>query len=774
MTDYDYIVESFYTEYKLNVDELSKILLEYKHTESETEKTDLYNRFKKLYPEYEGKDLIGLTNESLMNNKTVKKILYFVQPPRDEATGRPTKFYSLKSHMLTELRNQRKDVKKRMKEASSRNDKVNEVRFNAMQNAIKVIMNTEYGASGNKLFAHYDPDIAGAVTYLSRTLIGFLTKTLHSTTFYVDKQFLDDTKSYIERLMSIECIKSVSKVDNPTDEFLFDNRVRTLRRIFDDIYKPKTYDIYKIEIEKSSVIYQDTDSNYYINPYIQNYYIKEHMTPVDIKECMTSMLAHNDFLNSLAVNTINRTPVGLGFEGAFIICRYFYRKKKYYGKQYDPSMLSVIPAGEKWTPKRSCEPLPNGDYIYLDNSILLSNGTIASHGKQKDSEAIPINYLDYIKGQGIKCTGVNLARRDQYKFINYYHMVVIQKDMKLIRKDDDDEWTLIKEKSMLEVINDIIERYRNLVQVYMDVADGKITEVPVGTFKLVDFSRPKPYEESKQGSIQKIISRMKEDEDAAEYMPKNGERINVVVVMNDVIKEARLRGTAGMGETGERSFTVDELLAKTKRENPDDSPELIDAKACSKLDFKYYLLSLASAMALYIVDERFPSEVDQINQGLISDKEGEELIDKLQKKIGKEILDKYYPTKTKTNSNINKIQKESEKYFKKAPTRDNSKRYKYTKDTYVNMQTDEIIEKNKARIRNNAEEKLRSNQIAFNAVSNVYRVVKTDMFLNPRFENKIEESIYEQYKDDDNLYEEALRRHSDDMVVYKRILEELS
>ena len=434
-------------------------------------------------------------------------------------------------------------------------------------------------------------------------------------------------------------------------------------------------------------------------------------------------------------------------------------------------MIAEIPEGDAWTPKRSCQPLPNGDYVYLDDKVLLASGNIASHGKQSD-EQIAVNYLDYIKGQGIKCTGVNLARRDQYKFINYYHMVVIQKDMRLI-KQEDGQWTLVKGKSMIEIIDDVIERYRELAQMYIDVADGKITTLPDKIFKLVDFSRPKPYDETKTGSTQKIIERMKEDEDAAEYMPENGERINVVVVMNDEIKEARLRGTAGMGKTGERSFTVDELLAKTKREYPDDSPEMIDAKACAKLDFKYYLLSLASAMALYIIDERFPNEIAQINQGTISDKEGEELVDKLQKKIGKEILDKYYPPKTKTSSTIKNISKSSAKIAKVRKTRDASKKYKLIKDTFEDFQTNEDIEAHRAALKEYAERKLEVARKAFQAVSHVFEMVSTNNFLRPQFDDAIEEKVYETFGDDQDEYEEALQKHGGSIKLYNNILEEL-
>ena len=809
MFDYDFIVESFYTEYKLDLDSLKSILLEYKNTKSQATKFKLFSDFKKLYPEFQGEDLDNITESQIP--KTIKKKVWFVQPPRDEETGRPLHFYSLKSRLLTRLRDLRKEVKKLMKKAAASNDSVNVSRYNAMQLAIKIIMNTEYGASGNKLFAHYDPDIAGAVTFLSRTLIHFLTNTLEGETFYVDRRFLNDNQKLIDRLSSIKCIRSIQRIDDDfTNEMVYKNRIRTLRRVYDDRYNVIDRDLYRISIEKSRVIYQDTDSNYYVNPYIQSYYMTENLTPTDIKECMVSMIAHNDFMNNFAVGGIHRTPVGLGFEGAFIIARYFYRKKKYYGVKYDDSMLPQMPEGEKWKPHVSCEPLPNGDYVYLDNKILLSNNEIVAHGKQKTDEPITVvNYLDYIKSQGIKCTGVNLARRDQYRFINYYHMVVIQNDMKIIKKNRNGEWKSIEAATITDVVDDIIEKYRDVIQIYTDIEAGNRKDVPNGIFKLVDFSRPKPYDETKQGSMQKIINRMKEDEDAADYIPENGERINVVVVMNDDIRKARLKGTAGMGQTGERSFTVEELLEKTKRllrrkatyefikENPESNlaktlidvrkPEdiklencmevefdenYVDAYACASLDFKYYLQSLAKAMALYLVDERFPEETRQINDGKYSADEAEKLVDKLQSKIGKEILDKYYPPLTKIESRIRQIQKGSAK--KVTPDmKKKSAKYPYTLKYMKSMTDDDMIENNVGRIRSKIESKLEEAKETWEHVSNVYKHVETDRMIDFRFKDPIDQQVYDELMDDTELYEKHLRQASNQIFIYGKILDEL-
>lgn len=798
--EYDYVVESFYTEYKLDTAALCALLIEYENETSESRKFEIYLDFKKLYPEYSKDNLNGLTVEELKErHKTVKKKIWFVQPPRDPDTGKPLYFYSLKSRLLTGLRNLRKEVKVLQKQAGSSGDKVNEVRYNAMQLAIKIIMNTEYGASGNKLFAHYDPDIAGAVTYLSRTLIGFLTKTLEGETFYVDKRFLDENKQVIDRLLSIKYIKDITPIPTTTSDLvIFDNRVRVLRRVFDDTYKLLDKNLYKLTVERSQVIYQDTDSNYYINPYIQKYYTSEHMTPTDIKECMVSMSAHNDFINNLAVAIINRTPVGLGFEGAFIICRYFHRKKKYYGKKYDDSLLPDIPEGKRWSPKLSCAPMDNGDYIYLDDAILLSHNDVVAHGKQKQNSGV-VNYLDYIKEQGIKCTGVNLARRDQYKFINYYHMKVIQSDMRLIEKING-SWALVKEKSLKDLVHDITEHFKSIAQTYIDIANGKIKEIPKGLFKLIDFSRPKIYDESKQGPMQKIVKRMKkdeermkEDEESKQYIPENGERINIVVVMSDDAKNRRLKGSAGMGQTGERSFRVEELIDETKKKlwrqytaqklgtNIDPNTialkdcikceldeNYVDAIACSQLDFKYYMKSLADAMALYTVDEEFPNEIQQINQGTFMGDE-EKFIDKLQKAIGKSILDEYYPPKTKIATRISRIDKMKPKKIKGGATN----KYPATRDQYIEMTSDELVEDNVERIRADAEMELSKAKQLFKAVSHVYSMIETDKLLAPSLDNELEERIYKELGDNEEKYDTALQSHNKSIKIYERILNEL-
>ena len=779
---YDYVVESFYTEYKLDVDTLNDIIKEYRITTSESERFKLLMQFKRLYPEFKGDTLSGNINIP----PTVKKQVYFVQPPRNKETGRALVYYSLKSRMLTTLRDHRGEVKKLMKAAKKAGDNVLASRYNAMQNAIKVIMNTEYGASGNKLFAHYDPDIAGAVTYLSRTLIHFLTRTLEeSTTMYVDERFYNENKQLIDKLQSIQCIQSV---DKPilTNEAIFKNRVRVIRRVFDDEYNVLTNDLWCIHIEKSQVIYQDTDSNYYINPYIQKYYNRKDMTPTDIKECMVSMMAHNTLINNFAIATINRTPIGLGFEGAFIVCRYFYRKKKYYGKKYEEDMLATIPEGEQWTPTRSCEPLPNGDYIYLDNKLLLGNANIVAHGKSRleTSEATPkvVNFLDYINGQGIKCTGVNLARRDQYKFINYYHMVVIKDDMKLIARDKDNKWYKTTPASMKDSVRKITDRFREVAQQYELIARGEDDTFPKDNFKLIDFSRPLPYRKAKQGRAKSIVERMVESEtDLKDFIPEDGERINVVVILDEETRQLRLTGVAGMGNVAGRSRTVEELLASTRKDNPGDSEELINAKACAQLDFKYYMKSLADAMALYVVDEYYPDYIRRINEGYYeTEAEIEKVVDMLQKKIGAIILQEYYPSKTSVKSTLSKCDrdgiadvKREFKTYAKGVSYDNST-YKYTKKLIDNARTlsDEDIVSRKNEIISKLEKRKEKLTEEHNSAKYVYSMLSTNKLDSPDFD-VIDYQIKHKLGDDPKVeYEDFIRDRAKNIEYYTQALAE--
>lgn len=144
--DYDYIVESFYCEYKLDVKELKSIQMQFKSTNNPIEQQFLINEFHRLYPEYKSDNIIHADIP-----ETIMKKAYFVQSPKGK-DGLPAVHYSLKEKMLSDFRAMRSRVKKEMEHCAEIGDKVGEVRFNAKQLAIKVVCNSEYGASNNEFF----------------------------------------------------------------------------------------------------------------------------------------------------------------------------------------------------------------------------------------------------------------------------------------------------------------------------------------------------------------------------------------------------------------------------------------------------------------------------------------------------------------------------------------------------------------------------------------------------------------------------------------------
>ena len=340
--DYDFIVEEFKAEFKLDVKRLKEIWTEYKVHPSVTLAREWYH----LYPEFDevyGCEIDEVDFSAIERNPTALKRVYYLQSPKDKNT-RPIYHYSLEEMMLSDLQDERNKNKKLMAEARKNHDMDGFKRFNAMQNALKVIMNSTYGASANDKFAHYDPDVAAAITWASRQCILQLTEGLEGTVDYVDKEFLED-KYVKENMKGFEEVNML-KIEKVTDYSTI-NRRQSLRRIFTDIYEvDRSREIYKITKAPCELVYQDTDSNYFECHAVQKHFLgcapwspdpamsdesEFRCSPEILYNAMKAMVALDNFLCALVVKIIDRIPIGLGFEGSFLVCRYLNRKKKYYG-----------------------------------------------------------------------------------------------------------------------------------------------------------------------------------------------------------------------------------------------------------------------------------------------------------------------------------------------------------------------------------------------------------------------------------------------------------
>ena len=778
--DYDYIVESFYCEYKLDVKELKSIQMQFKSTNNPIEQQFLINEFHRLYPEYKSDNIINADIP-----ETIMKKAYFVQSPKGK-DGLPAVHYSLKEKMLSDFRAMRSRVKKEMEHCAEIGDKVGEVRFNAKQLAIKVVCNSEYGASNNEFFAHYDPDVAAAVTYASRQLIKFLTNNIETSSLYVDKQFIDENKKQLDALKEIGCV-SIEQYD---EKDLIEKRRYTIRRIFDDAYNIVCSQVFKINIKPSTVCYQDTDSNYYRNDYITSYYTKDSdgnniCSPERINDCMHMMLLHNQLIANFAKAAIQRRPYALGFEGAFIICRYLNRKKKYYGikwgddaevrlgyklspEAYDKEGNLIKDYSAYWKPKKTVIPQPNGEYIYLDVNKLLNEG---------------VNYLDYIHDQNVKCTGVDLARRDQYKFINFFHMMVLQKDLRLMKYEGNNKWQVFsKEESMKDIIDNIIESFRKIINSYSDIANLNTDKHPEINFKITDFSKNGAYRQGKQNAVSTIVRRLKA-ENKTKYIPTVGERMSYVVNLDEKTKQERLMGRAAVGNVADRSYVIQEVLDELYLKYPEEEfnakikdknlnltyDEVINAKAISGLDFRYYLECLCKSMALYIVGDVYPEVIKKIDDGFIDPKTANQTISKLQDEIAKDYVKKYFYFGRDVNKTIKTVEKSLKSYATEKSKQEMDLLYQVCPELYEQDITEEEI----MRIKRDVEEKLKNEESMLKKLTYVYKFTLTDHF-NPFYGNDAETKLYEQLKDTPEKIVPLINNANANVNIYKHILKEIS
>ena len=811
--DYDYVIESFYCEYKLDVKELNAIQVQFKASNNPIEQQFLINEFHRLYPEFTS-DNIG----SAIIPETIMKKAYFVQSPKRK-DGLPAIHYSLKEKMLSDFRATRSRVKKEMEHAAEIGDTVSEVRFNAKQLAIKVVCNSEYGASNNEFFAHYDPDVAAAVTYASRQLIKFLTNNLETSALYVDEKFLNDNKKQIEALKGIDCLN----IEKYNDKDLFNKRRHVIRRIFDDAYNVICPQVYKINIKPSTVCYQDTDSNYYKNDYIADYYTRmdevdcddksdvnsdgnddgkeidckcdinsdgkgdvnvdskgnDHSvnpninsngkdsnskyiyvcSPETIDECMHMMLFHNELMANFARVTIQRRPYALGFEGAFIICRYLNRKKKYYGikwgddaelrldyklqpEAYTPDGVLIRDYSKYWKPKKTVIPQPNGEYIYLDVNKLLNEG---------------VNYLDYAHSQNVKCTGVDLARRDQYKFINFFHMVVLQKDLRLMRYLGDDEWEVFrKDEPMKSIIDNVITTFQYIINSYSDIAHLRSDKQPEINFKLTDFSKNAAYRHGKLNAVSTIVRRLTA-EGKTKYIPTIGERMSYVTILDEKTEQERLMGKASSGNIAARSYVIQELLDMLYEKYPVTEfnermketnlhkltyEDYISAKAICMLDFKYYLECLCKSMALYIVGDLYPEIIKDIDDGVIDPKTAGQTISKLQAAIAKSYVKQYFYTGREVSKSINSASKALKSYV----TQQSKKGMELLYQVYSDIRGKEFTKEDKNLIMDDAETNLKKYKSLSKKMDVVYKNLCTNYFFNKfNSDDPIIQKLYDKF-----------------------------
>lgn len=698
--------------------------------------------------------------------------IYFVQSPKDPKTNLPVIHYSLKEKMLSDLRAKRSIVKK----TKARN-LTEEKQLNAKQLAIKVVMNSEYGQTGSDLFAHYDSDVGAAVTFASRKCIAELTSCLLSEHFYVNesykdnkhlkylqevcKRFGDDSvkfeyieyqpsidlalegsqrsKEDLERIRS-ECfdqhgnfIKSIdifSEIDFrlPPRRLTSDKVYNQLRNQLKEDIHSKIY-VWRITLPKSELVYQDTDSNYYTNEYLISLW--DVLNPDTINEIMQTLFEHDSLLGDLISEIINRRPIGVGWEGAFVVARYLNKKKKYYGKKWTiPAegglMKSTITIKRDKSYQRNdyekehsketetgfeieynWKNLPDDYEMHLStkskNKYVTYNCLIpykdGSFFKVKDFQNQGIDPLDFVNSHGIKCTGVDLARRDQYKFININNMLIYQNDLKYC-------------DSVLEVKNPIKYKVEKVkLTTVVDKLMNDFRNVQFSDYELEDYTRTKSFHSDRRTEVPTIVNKLRTEISKAptlEYkialegnVPIEGERTSYVmiskenpyslIVQSDKVvdkgyilghllnrplefdshgkRQYRLIGQNEFNSIKEKSLRVKLFLKENGIYIPAPNGQQFEEGKIfaihynkmtremifDSLDFKYYFECLAEVLCNYIVIEANPSIADYINGNYaeehpeLSDKEIEKImakeIDNTKIKLAKSFVQVAFPEK---------------------------------------------------------------------------------------------------------------------------------
>ena len=669
-----YRIEQFNCSYKLDVDTIKKQLAIIIDGSVDVD-SDKFNRavriIKELYPEcrwdesnrqfllQNGKPLTIQSMPSVITKK-----VYYVQSHKAD-NGWTDEHLSLNEIMLTDLRFNRNAVKKQMAQAEHDGNEFDAIRYNSKQLAIKVVCNSTYGANGSRFYPYYDPEIGASITWAAREMI------------HVDREFLEKNAKQYEALKKYGLVEEVvpnmdNKDDDPKNIIAL-----SLRRLYDEFWDVIDYSkLIRLNMKPAKIIYQDTDSNYYVIRYVQELF-KGKYDPSSINECMQLMKMHNEFFQSFMALSVFRPPIGLGFEAAKIVARYFNVKKRYYGIEWGPWMKSTLcddayengtlklHYNEWWKPGKTTLPREDGSYLNVDPVELLDKG---------------IDFVNYMHHQNLSVTGMPLTRRDSYRFTNYLNLEVYKNDLMVSRYTGDNHWETCLKDSLKEVIHDVINSFKkqiNYIETMVhDALDNKERDyaIPVPFFRLKDYSRQAQYKPDKKNDVMDAIRKR--------YAEKGRkpieifERINYVAINTEHAKELTNAGKADIGKESELAYTIDELMDeyherlskedydKLRCANDIDYNTFIEMYIISDLCFRHYMKALCLTLAPFAIEYLKKDEIIYARENIMDKDERKKAIAKATEEAGKELLTLYFSYGKDTFKEFTTIEKEMKKLYK--------------------------------------------------------------------------------------------------------------
>lgn len=548
----------------------------------------------------------------------------------------PDQHFALKELYNHVLRADRNEVKKQLKSAKTFSEKI---RLNSLQNAIKTLMNSEYGASGASFFPLWNPFVPSMTTAMARASIGFLSAILeNSRRIIVDEEFVDSNLESLQELESNNLLKIHKNFENIEGKGFELDRCKETRSLLQFNQVPNKSKRIMLEFEPAQVIYQDTDSNYYVikNVFEKVFPNETELTPQRIKTIMHLMCLHNSIFIKFVDLMINRPPGGVNFEHAFIICRHFNAKKKYYGISYDESMNADLPKNfpnHLIKPGVSIFPNAKGEFFEVDKNKLL---------KER------YDYLSFAKSQNIKVTGIDLARRDQYKFVNLAHLIVMQRDLRMIEFDGK-HWRRVEKQDLSSLVKSILNEYDQMFNKLRKDPNIHI-EYNVDDFVKIINNNPGKRNVNILG-LRRRLSILK----AQEFIPKDFEKVEILSLNIAKAKEicsfwknkndSNLEDFENLikdictnrDKNSERIFTRPEVESFMSQKFGKVNSNLI----ISFLDSEYYKKRLLKGLVNYLIEEVAFDDLKRINNLSISDSEKQNEVSRLKSRVLDSLVKEY-------------------------------------------------------------------------------------------------------------------------------------
>jgi len=490
-------------------------------------------------------------------NGVIRWKTFYVQSPRD-GKGRIETHYSIQERMLTDLRTERDRVKREMgncdkairavpasspdREARISKLKTDKVIFNARQISVKTLMNSEYGSGNNDVYPHFDQDTAATVTWCSRRLAEFLRRVLTCDFFLVPDYIVDRREEVGGRPGDGKAGDGKAGGTGKEWRYPFRELIDRLSRygfaiedwtgeVSDDAWrhpngttmisthimteKVPVKRWYRLNTPTSMLVYQDTDSNYYKVPVIERVNDDIDDSLVRAKTIMHALLDHNDLYATLVGGLVNRWPIAVSCDGAFLTGYWSPLKKQYMGMK---------------------APISHSGIDEMTTDLLFPR-----LNDRREGEAVS----RFLERKNIKVTGYLIVRRETPDYVVNYLFQLLA-DLLAFREGND----------ALKIAKGIVDECVKMIG-SVDAESAK------------RFSKPGKYKPLTKNDVKEIVDRLR-DEGKDDLIPPQFSVVRYVLLADPVTSSAsyQARGKVVSGGKRKRMRLLSELNGKVDLDVP--------------------------------------------------------------------------------------------------------------------------------------------------------------------------------------------------------------